>query len=124
MSKDNPGLEGGHILVDFDGCLAHYEQGGYKAGELGAPIPVMVERVRRWLSEGRDVRIFTARRYSGGSLKKLQESATDVWEIEGFCYTNLGRRLPVVNYKTMNTDVIYDDIAVSVIRNTGTLVHS
>jgi len=49
----------GWIGVDFDCTLAEYH--GWNGGELGPPIPAMVERVKAWLAEGREVRIFTAR---------------------------------------------------------------
>jgi hypothetical protein len=52
----------GWIGVDLDGTLAHYD--GWKgADHIGAPIPAMVERVKGWLTEGKTVRIFTARVY-------------------------------------------------------------
>jgi len=53
-------LSNGWIGVDLDGTLAYYDEwrGLYHIGE---PIPAMVDRVKRWLAEGRDVRIFTAR---------------------------------------------------------------
>ena len=50
------------IAVDFDGTLAKWGcpwPEDYKA--TGDPIPMMVERVKKWLVEGEDVRIFTAR---------------------------------------------------------------
>lgn len=119
MSRGNPGFEGGHILVDFDGTLAKYDSGGYRTGHCGEPIPEMVERVKKWLNEGRDVRIFTARRYTGGSLRKLQESAKDVAAIEVWCGMVFGRVLPIVNQKNMSTDAIFDDIASSVEHNVG-----
>ena len=50
----------GWIGVDLDGTLAEYN-GWQGPANIGAPIPAMVERVKAWLEEGRDVRIFTAR---------------------------------------------------------------
>lgn len=46
----------GWIGVDLDGTLAHYD--GWK-GEthIGKPIPLMLARVKRWLAEGKEVRI-------------------------------------------------------------------
>jgi hypothetical protein len=50
----------GWIGVDLDATLATYEgwQGLYRIGE---PIPRMVERIKNWLADGWEVRIFTAR---------------------------------------------------------------
>src|SRR5207344_2652938 len=50
----------GWIGVDLDGTLAYYDQ--WRGPEhIGEPVPAMLERVQRWLAEGKDVRIFTAR---------------------------------------------------------------
>ena len=50
----------GWIGIDLDGTLAEYD--GWKGVEhIGKPIPSMVERVKAWIIEGKDVRIFTAR---------------------------------------------------------------
>lgn len=50
----------GWIGVDLDGTLAMYD--GFKGPEhIGDPVPKMLERVKKWLAEGREVRIFTAR---------------------------------------------------------------
>jgi hypothetical protein len=49
--------DNGWIGVDLDGTLAHYD--GWKgADHIGEPIAPMVERVKRWLSEGHEVRVF------------------------------------------------------------------
>jgi RNA-binding protein YhbY len=50
----------GWIGCDLDGTLAEYN-GWQGPQHIGAPIPKMLERVKRWLSEGKDVRILTAR---------------------------------------------------------------
>ena len=46
----------GWIGVDLDGTLAYYDQwrGEHHVGE---PILPMLDRVKKWLSEGREVRI-------------------------------------------------------------------
>lgn len=50
----------GWIGVDLDGTLAHYDE-WRGVSHVGEPVPLMLERVRRWLGEGREVRILTAR---------------------------------------------------------------
>jgi hypothetical protein len=50
----------GWIAVDFDGTLARYD-GWFGPDHLGEPIPAMVDRVKKWIAEGREVRVFTAR---------------------------------------------------------------
>ncbi len=46
------------IAVDLDGTLAIYMG---TIAEIGEPLKPMLEQVKQWLSEGHDVRIFTAR---------------------------------------------------------------
>lgn len=50
------------VGVDLDGTLAVYD--GWKGEEqIGPPIQSMVDRIKAWLSEGKRVKIFTARAY-------------------------------------------------------------
>jgi hypothetical protein len=52
------------IGVDLDGTLAkHYwpDDGPYHPLRIGDPIHRMVERVKLWIAEDKEVRIFTAR---------------------------------------------------------------
>ncbi len=50
----------GWIGVDLDGTLARYD-GWVGVMHVGDPVPAMLDRVQRWLEQGLDVRIFTAR---------------------------------------------------------------
>ena len=60
MNQYKEEYEGGWIGVDLDGTLARYD--GWKGPEhIGEPLMPMVERVKAWLAEGREVRIMTAR---------------------------------------------------------------
>jgi len=98
--KDNQGWIG----VDLDGTLAYYE--GFKGDDVvGEPIEPMVRQVRKWLMEGRDVRIFTARKPHP--------------VIRKFCKDNFGKILPITNLKDHNMQALYDDRAVGVKRNEG-----
>ena len=103
----------GWIAVDLDGTLAHYD--GWKAPHIiGAPIALMVNRVKQWLAEGRDVRIFTAR-VSGTDAEN--EYARLI--IESWCSVYIGQKLPVTCTKDLAMTVLYDDRCVRVERNTG-----
>jgi hypothetical protein len=100
----------GWIGVDLDGTLAEYH--GWKGPELeniGAPVPLMLERVKRWLAEGRDVRIFTAR-------ASIQEQVPPVID---WCRTHLGRPLPVTCGKDLAMVELWDDRAIQVVPNVG-----
>lgn len=96
------------IGVDLDGTLAHYD--GWKGPEhIGAPIPKMVERVKRWLSEGKEVCIFTAR-----ACIPEQISFVEDW-----CEEHIGVCLPVTNIKDYGMIELWDDRAIQVWENEG-----
>lgn len=101
----------GWIGVDLDGTLAHYDTWRGPT-HVGAPIPAMVERVKRWLEAGHEVRIFTAR-MSG------TESTLALPAIQRWCHEHLGRVLAVTNVKDYGMHELWDDRAVTVEQNTG-----
>jgi hypothetical protein len=114
----------GWIAVDLDGTLAYYD--GWRGEEhIGAPILPMVQRVRRWLTEGRDVRIFTARVGPPAPDRVLNsEEKIEAMRrrIEDWCEEHLGKRLPVTNEKDYAMDELWDDRCVQVLKNVGTPV--
>lgn len=102
------------IGVDLDGTLAHYTE--FKGKEdIGKPIPAMVGRVKQWLADGKQVKIFTARIANdpGGLARK----AIDRWSEQ-----HLGQKLPITNVKDEHMTELYDDRAVQVGRNTGEII--
>jgi hypothetical protein len=117
----------GTILVDADGTLFEY-YGWTKWNDFGRAIPAMKERVLKWIAEGKDVRIFTARmplpenemkeqtcyqtgeKFNGVMMKKA---------IADHCERELGHRLRAQCYKDIHTVEIWDDRAVGVVANTG-----
>lgn len=106
----------GWIGVDLDGTLAHYDQ--FRGHEhIGEPIMPMVERVKKWLAEGRDVRIFTAR--VGGTDAEAHRATLyiDEWAIE-----HIGQALPVTCRKDFQMIELWDDRCVQVMPNTGKTV--
>lgn len=104
----------GWIGVDFDGTLATYEYGQYPT--LGAPIDLMVERVKRWLEDGVDVRIFTARVDDTQSVKEV---TTQIINLIAWCKEHIGQALPITCRKDMSMLELWDDRAVTVEKNTG-----
>lgn len=116
----------GWIGVDLDGTLAFYDK-WQGPQHIGAPIPAMVARVKAWLADGRDVRIFTAR-VDGGTVALSMgnadgESCRNVSLVEGYikqwCLEHIGRELPVTCKKDYGMVELWDDRAVQVIPNTG-----
>lgn len=104
MSRDTDGWIG----VDLDGTLASNVKHGDAIGE---PIPAMVDRVKLWLSEGQDVRLFTARAYE---MEARQLHALNAWMRE-----HLGEELPITCEKDPDLREIWDDRAIQIITNTG-----
>lgn len=104
------------IGVDLDGTLAE-DLPRYDPGKVGPPIMPMVARVIRWLDEGKDVRIFTAR-VSGGSHRAAHVQKATI-AIRRWCIEVFGRPLPVTCSKDYGCVEIWDDRAVAVQKNTG-----
>jgi DNA topoisomerase I len=114
--------DGGWIGVDMDGTLAMWEE-GQDLMVIGPPTPPdpisglsMVDRVKEWLSEGKDVRIFTARVAddTDGTQRRL---------IEEWCKEYIGQALHVTNEKDHHMTDLWDDRAHGVERNTGIIKH-
>lgn len=108
----------GWIGVDLDGTLAFHDK--WKGVEfIGEPIPKMLARVKRWLGEGKDVRIFTAR-VSPFSVKLNNATIeTTLLPIQKWCLKHLGCILDVTYEKDLAMIELWDDRAVQVIPNTG-----
>lgn len=98
----------GYIAVDLDGTLAHYESGQWP--EIGEPIQPMLDRVKGWLEQGREVRICTARASHGESEIARIRKWLDQY--------GLGH-LKISNTKEPDMDELWDDKAIQVRPNTG-----
>lgn len=102
----------GWIGVDLDGTLAYYD-GWRGPGHIGEPVPAMLERVKRWLAEGQEVRIFTARITSRDGYW-VARAAIAVW-----CREHLGTELRITAVKDFDMIELWDDRAITVEQNTG-----
>lgn len=128
----------GWIGVDLDGtCFTYHKWVGWNV--FGEPIGPMIERIRRWLFEERDVRIVTARvglplfddtysdkiRISTKPIKschvtgQMFSDRMMVNVIQDLTEHHVGARLPVQCYKDVNMIELWDDRAVQVVPNTG-----
>lgn len=102
------------IGVDLDGTLAEYNE--WKGVEhIGKPISKMVQRVKRWISEGKTVKIFTAR--ASGDDKDIAIPFIKEW-----CKEHIGETLDVVCEKDQDMTELWDDRAVRVKKNEGTRI--
>lgn len=107
--------EAGWIGVDFDGTLARYRSWEEDGNSLGAPLAPMVERVKRWLKQGIEVRIVTAR---AASNSKNREQ--DIGRVQLWCLEHIGQTLQVTAEKDFSMIELWDDRAVRVEVNQGT----
>lgn len=109
--------EGKWVGFDLDGTLAYYDE--WKGIEhIGAPIEAMILRVKQYLEEGVEVRIFTAR----VAQPTAQESLDAIRYIKEWCLKHIGVELAVTNVKDSKMLRVYDDRAVGVIENEGTIL--
>ncbi len=107
----------GWIGVDLDGTLAQYD-GWVNETHIGAPIPAMVARVKQWLAQDKEVKIFTARANPGGRTTPEQLDAV-ITAITEWCKEHIGQSLAVTYYKDYGMVELWDDRAIQVVPNTG-----
>ena len=105
------------IGIDLDGTLAFYDRWRGNT-HIGAPIPEMIKKVRQWISEGREVRIFTARMAETNSFERQ-------WvyeEILKWTKKHIGKPLPATCVKDMNMAFLVDDRAITANFNEGSII--
>jgi hypothetical protein len=96
------------IGVDLDGTLAR-DLGSARWDDIGSPIEPMLNRVKRWIAEGRTVKIFTARASSPRQVMAVKE-----WLVS--CGLP---DLEVTNVKDLHMIELWDDRCVQVTTNLG-----
>ena len=101
------------IGVDLDGTLAKYN-GWQGEKHIGEPIGPMVRRIQKWLMEGKNVKIFTAR------MCRNKNGVERV--IKRWCKKHIGQELEVTNVKDFGMVELWDDRAIQVKRNTGRII--
>jgi len=93
------------IGVDLDGTLAKHD--GRLEDGIGPALPEMLKRVKKWVKDGREVRIFTARADSSLERAKIKKWLED----------NELPALAVTNTKDWKMAELWDDRAVRVLHN-------
>jgi len=112
--------------IDLDKTMAVYDT-FIGPEHIGAPIMCTIRRVRYWLRQGRDVRVFTARvhlpRFLDENFRQASQDALAAANaIDEFCLDHFGRRLPITCEKDSHMVLLLDDRAEQVIPNKGKLV--
>ena len=106
--------QNGWIGVDLDGTLAEYN-GWQSELHIGKPIPLMIARVKKWLAQGKEIKIFTAR----VATKDVGNREAVKQAIENWCILHIGKKLEITCKKDYQMIELWDDRAVQVIPNTG-----
>jgi hypothetical protein len=100
------------IGVDLDGTLAHdlgNKRGNRGLDEIGSPIKPMLNRLKRWIAEGKTVKIFTARASSPRQVVMIKK-----W-LASYGLPDL----EVTNVKDLRMIELWDDRCVQVMTNLG-----
>jgi hypothetical protein len=98
----------GWIGVDLDGTLAESVRDKHDL-VIGPAVPLMLRRVRHWISSGRQVKIFTAR-----AADPRQKRVIHSWcEMHGL------PALEITDRKDYGMIALWDDRAVGVLSNLG-----
>lgn len=85
------------IGVDLDGTLAEYgSRNG--ANDIGNPVPKMLARVKKWLSEGKDVRIFTARACIPEQIPAVEAWCLNWLEMDDEIEVLMGKDIPISKF--------------------------
>ena len=111
-AESNGGGRRAWIGVDLDGTLAEYH-GWVSIEHIGDPVPPMLERVKAWLGEGIEVRIFTARVSHPAGRRDASRAIGDWCEKHGL------PRLRITSTKDFDMIELWDDRAVRVGINSG-----
>lgn len=98
------------IYVDFDGTLAEHTK---HIEGCGKPVPKMMNRVKKWLFNGKTVVIFSARAGNPEQVVLIKE-----WLKEHGLPD-----LKVTNIKGYDAVEFWDDRAYRVVMNTGEIDH-
>jgi len=112
-------MNNGWIGVGLDGTLAQFD-GWIGPEHIGAPVPRMLERVKDWLDQGLDVRIFTDRVHACPSdARRTYDASVARQAIQIWCDLHVGRRLPVTCMTDCGMVELWDTRCIPVEENTG-----
>ena len=88
------------IGVELDGVLARQDNSD-DPEHIGAPIPKMLARVKRWIAAGKRVKIFTERAKGKNRTKVVKA-------VKAWCREHLSKELEVISSKGMELDEFWD----------------
>jgi len=100
------------IGIDLDGTLAYYDDVWRGIEHIGEPIKPMVEFVKDLVSQGKNIKIFTARAKNNNTIPYIHK-----WLKE-----NDLPKFEITNEKDFGMIMLYDDRCNQVITNSGKIV--
>lgn len=113
---------------DLDYCAAEGHS-PYRSDVIGEPVPAMIELMRKMISDGKRVKIFTARVCETGQKSPWSNAVANAEYaekqhslIDDWCFKHLGMHLEATSIKDFLCEEIYDDRAWRVEKNTGKIV--
>ena len=102
------------------GTIADNTHHGSGMGMIGAPVKPMVALMKRLHSQGKRIKIVTARINDvGTSLPAQNRLKEHIWQ---WCDRHLGFRPEITDSKDSSMECLYDDRARQVIRNKGVAI--
>jgi hypothetical protein len=109
----------GWVGVDLDGTLAEWTD-QTSPFHIGAPVPAMVDRVKGWMDTGRRIKIVTARMGAAndGIDVDVQKKVIQTW-LDEHLGSPYSRMIEITNQKDLGMLALWDDMAVTVERNSG-----
>lgn len=110
---------GGWIGFDLDGTTAvHHGSGKFDPRVIGEPVPAIIALIKKYLAEGYEVRIFTARMSDERPSVRFEIA----YAIRQWTLKHVGTALEATCQKDYACIRIYDDRAVQVECNTGRII--
>lgn len=110
------------VGFDLDGTLAISENGKFNPKKIGESVPEMVSLVKKYLDKGVEVKIFTARISTNGTFLSVYHAIVGRYYIRLWSEKHLGQKLEVTCIKDPKMNIFYDDRAVQVKKDIGTII--
>lgn len=110
------------IGFDFDGTIAHTVKGKFKPEHIGEPIPKMIFLLKQYINDGKEVKIFSARVSTNGTIPSIYNALLSRFYMNKWCIKHIGRKIDIVCQKDFLMVKLYDDLAIRVIKDTGEIV--
>ncbi|MCX6752049.1 MAG: hypothetical protein NTZ87_00915 [Candidatus Nomurabacteria bacterium] len=111
------------IGFDLDGTLAiNPPHGKFNPKIIGNPISPMIELLQKYINEGKEVKIFTGRVSTNGTILSVYNAIITRYFIQKWCKKNIGKKMDIVSTKDFKMKLLYDDSVIQVKTDTGEII--